>query len=1458
MIYNVMDYGATGDGVTNDTAAIQAAVNAAEAAGGGEVYVPPGTYIVSGDGDASDGCIMLYSNISLVGAGEGTTTIKLQDGSTQDISGIIRDESGVPQSNISISNFTIDGNSANTSGKVDGFFVGVTPEKNQVLDPNEPADTNITVNNVESKNNSGYGFDPHEKGIGLVIENSISHDNGLDGFTLDGQYNATLTNDLAYNNARSGFNIVTSSQGVTLNNDTASGNAEDGVIVQRGSNNVPATANVTINGGDLYDNANDGVQVNIANYVTVNDVQIHDNGEHGIRIEGSIGSVVENSTIYDDSASSSESYQEILVQGYDDTLGPSGQIYTTSGTVIQNNTIYDQGNNVTNYAVQEANDGETSDTTVTNNTIYGTGDDTPVLVSATSTYTPTAIHMPTSYNPDLPSILYIPMLGQSNAELMHITAPDGNSGLSDFESSLAASTSYSQVISMTNMAVGDSTVNGDRSAGQDPALVWWYPTQNEPGPALLNAVNQMEEQVSGLAANSNVQIDILWAQGEAEANLLGTPKSSVNRLADEQAYIQETLNVFNYIEDHVGNNVQFYIMETGNFNTTAAQTDGYAALTINKEDLGLTYVDDAQIKMALEYSNIHLAVNYSDLPMNADMPSTTPGYEASWAQDTWHLAPSSKEIATERAANFIAMDQGDTHVLDPGPDYPAAAIADLTIYSGPGVTVTGDNNGDIITGTTSADILSGGTGNDTLVGGGGGDTMTGGAGSNTFYYMPEQYQNVLAVEAGTAIATPDVITDFKTGAGGDVVNVSAMLYEAGIAGANAVAQGYVDITQVGANTVISFDPDGTAGHDASVAIATLENVQTSSFIAVDNLVTVFPVGYDVTLNPTPAPWAKDDDFTNVISQTLTGNVLVNNGNGADSDPSGLALSTVVETVTTAEGGTATLDAAGHFTYTPAVGYLGEDSFTYTLENSAGATSVGTVAINDVTPAGAFVGTTGNDVLTSGSHNDILIGLGGNDTISGGSGNDVLYGGQGGSILNGDSGNDTLYALSGNNTLNGGDDNDMLYGGAGADSLSGGNGNDTMVTGAGAETLAGGKGVDNFVFTVVNTEDVITDFSISGGEKIDISQLLPDYNPQTGNLSDFVQVTQQGANTILSVDVDGTVNGVNFVTVATLENVSGFNVASLVADGQLLVLNANTPVNHPPVAEPDSFSGYQNEPVTGDVLNDNGNGPDTDPDGNTLSVALIANGTTTDGGTVNLQANGDFTYTPAQGFYGTDKFDYTLLDGHGGTATGVVTINIPGPLIGTNGNDTITGGSNNDTINGLNGNDQLNGGSGNDTIMGGSGNDSMNGNSGNDVLHAGSGNNVMHGNDDNDLLYGGSGNDAMYGDSGSDTLVAGTGADTMTGGGGGIDVFQLNGVSGNIDMITDFHANLGDRIDISAILTGYNPATMNISNFIETTKEGSNTLISVDPSGTGHYAALVLIEGQGVDVNALIASGNLVV
>lgn len=65
--YNAKDYGATGDASTDDAAAIQAAIDAADAAGGGAVYLPPGRYRVASS-------LELKEAVRLVGAGFSTNS----------------------------------------------------------------------------------------------------------------------------------------------------------------------------------------------------------------------------------------------------------------------------------------------------------------------------------------------------------------------------------------------------------------------------------------------------------------------------------------------------------------------------------------------------------------------------------------------------------------------------------------------------------------------------------------------------------------------------------------------------------------------------------------------------------------------------------------------------------------------------------------------------------------------------------------------------------------------------------------------------------------------------------------------------------------------------------------------------------------------------------------------------------------------------------------------------------------------------------------------------------------------------------------------------------------------------------------------------------------------------------------------------------------------------------------
>lgn len=76
-IVNVKDFGAKGDGTTDDTEAIQAAINRASDKGGGTVYLPAGKYIQSQT-------LVLKAKVKLLGDGKELTTIEKASGANVD------------------------------------------------------------------------------------------------------------------------------------------------------------------------------------------------------------------------------------------------------------------------------------------------------------------------------------------------------------------------------------------------------------------------------------------------------------------------------------------------------------------------------------------------------------------------------------------------------------------------------------------------------------------------------------------------------------------------------------------------------------------------------------------------------------------------------------------------------------------------------------------------------------------------------------------------------------------------------------------------------------------------------------------------------------------------------------------------------------------------------------------------------------------------------------------------------------------------------------------------------------------------------------------------------------------------------------------------------------------------------------------------------------------------------
>ena len=85
----------------------------------------------------------------------------------------------------------------------------------------------------------------------------------------------------------------------------------------------------------------------------------------------------------------------------------------------------------------------------------------------------------------------------------------------------------------------------------------------------------------------------------------------------------------------------------------------------------------------------------------------------------------------------------------------------------------------------------------------------------------------------------------------------------------------------------------------------------------------------------------------------------------------------------------------------------------------------------------------------------------------------------------------------------------------------------------------------------NNIDIINDFSIIENDKLDIKDLLALYDPLTHAITDFVNITTNGSNSELKVDIDG--GGNNFLQIATISGVTGLtDEAALVTSGHIIV------------------------------------------------------------------------------------------------------------------------------------------------------------------------------------------------------------------------------------------------------------------------------------------------------------------
>lgn len=186
--FNAKTFGATGNGTTDDTAALQATIDAAQAAGGGVVFIPAGTYKITVPLQLYSGThptITAYTNITIQGSGASPTsgTAIVQHTTGADCIKAINDTSNSAQSQ----NLTFIGFSVAFTGTLTNSGNGIYLSQFAAGGPPYQQCNFQNVNAVNLQGTGKYGFN-FESIITSTIDTCTAN-SCANGFYLNGGAN---------------------------------------------------------------------------------------------------------------------------------------------------------------------------------------------------------------------------------------------------------------------------------------------------------------------------------------------------------------------------------------------------------------------------------------------------------------------------------------------------------------------------------------------------------------------------------------------------------------------------------------------------------------------------------------------------------------------------------------------------------------------------------------------------------------------------------------------------------------------------------------------------------------------------------------------------------------------------------------------------------------------------------------------------------------------------------------------------------------------------------------------------------------------------------------------------------------------------------------------------------------------------------------------------------------------
>ena len=688
--------------------------------------------------------------------------------------------------------------------------------------------------------------------------------------------------------------------------------------------------------------------------------------------------------------------------------------------------------------------------------------------------------------------------------------------------------------------------------------------------------------------------------------------------------------------------------------------------------------------------------------------------------------------------------------------------------------IKGSAYNDTFIGSAGNDYFDGGAGNDSFVGGLGADTMIGGSGLDTLDYSQSNTGinvNLASGEASGGHAEGDVLSEIEAIIGSNyndtIIGTSANETIIGGAGADYMdaGEGIDSISYIASNAGVSVNlttGEASGGHAQGDTVLGFEQLTGSN--------------YNDTIIGSEQKETIDGGSGNDYIYGSAGADSLMGGAGIDTldySSSGAAVNVNLSS-TKAYGGDAEGDSIS--------------GFEALIGSSYNDTLAGTSA-NDT-----LIGGAGDDYIDGGSGNDSLVGGAGDDTLIGGLGSDLIDGGDGfdiadytgsnaaisvslttGVISGGHATGDSLISIEG---IKGSVYNDTFIGSDGNDYFDGGNGNDSFVGGIGADTIIGGSGIDTLDYS---QSDAAINVNLATGEA-------------SGGYAEGDVIS--GIEVVIGSSYNDTIVGssanetfIAGVGASYIDAGGGIDLISYANSTAGINVNLTTGEASGGYAEGDTVLGF--EQVIGSNYNDTfmgTSGNDSFDAGNGDDYVYLSGGADTlkggagidtlDGSnaTGSLNIVSSFVYDSYGKTTSTSDFEY---------------------IIGSNYNDTIQGGSTDETLVGGDGDDVISGGYGTNYMFGEAGNDTFKSSYGTNYYDGGDGFDIVdyigssdsinvnlstglasggHAANDyytsiegiigskyNDTIAAGLDGTYVNGEAGNDFIVSGAGADTLDGG-----------------------------------------------------------------------------------------------